>query len=95
MKKFHTPYGLPSTVQYCKKCVISNQRPSSVVEFKNSPSDIKPTISFNEEGICSACQYHEQKVKHVDWKTREEDLLKLLDRFRKNDGSYDVVAPGS
>ena len=90
-----TPYGLPSEVKFCKKCVISNQRPSSVVEFKHNNSDKKPTIDFDENGICSACNYHEQKMKHVDWQAREESLLRLLDRFRKNDGSYDVVVPGS
>ena len=29
-------YGLPEEIKFCKKCVISNQRPSSVVEFKNT-----------------------------------------------------------
>ena len=89
------PYGLPQEVKFCKKCVISNQRPSSVVEFKHDNSDKKPTIDFDNNGVCSACNYHEQKMKHVDWDIREKDLLKLLDRFRKNDGSYDVVVPGS
>ncbi len=27
-------YGLPKDVKYCRKCVISNQRPNSSVEFK-------------------------------------------------------------
>ena len=27
-------YGLPEEVRFCKKCVISNQRPNSTVEFK-------------------------------------------------------------
>ena len=30
-----TLFGLPKEVQFCKKCVMSNQRPSSTVEFKN------------------------------------------------------------
>ena len=41
-----TFYGLPEKVKFCKKCVISNQRPSSVVEFKNKSEDIKPKINF-------------------------------------------------
>ena len=28
-----TKYGLPIDVLYCKKCVISNQRPNSTIEF--------------------------------------------------------------
>ena len=41
-------YGLPLQVRFCRSCVISNQRPSSVVEFKNRPADAKPTIYFDE-----------------------------------------------
>ena len=29
-------YNLPKKVEFCKNCVISNQRPNSVIEFKNS-----------------------------------------------------------
>ena len=35
MSKNYSLYGLPESVKFCKKCVISNQRPSSVIEFKN------------------------------------------------------------
>ena len=34
-KKNYSLYGLPEKVIFCKKCVMSNQRPSSVIEFKN------------------------------------------------------------
>ena len=40
-KKLEAFYGLPSKVQFCKKCVISNQRPSSTVEFKNEIGEKK------------------------------------------------------
>jgi hypothetical protein len=53
-------YGLPSEVKFCKKCVISNQRPSSTVEFKNANAK-KETIVFGEDGICDACRYNEIK----------------------------------
>ena len=35
MKSNFSLYGLPKDVKFCKKCVISNQRPNSVIEFKN------------------------------------------------------------
>ena len=35
MSKLEAYYGLPNEVKFCKKCVISNQRPSSTIEFKN------------------------------------------------------------
>lgn len=39
-------YGLPSEVKYCKKCVISNQRPNSAVEFKHTQSSKKKYYKF-------------------------------------------------
>ena len=41
-------YGLPENVEFCSQCVISNQRPSSVVEFKETLSQNKPTIGFKD-----------------------------------------------
>lgn len=87
--------GIPQKVLYCKECVISNQRPSSVVEFKSKPNDTKPSILLNEDGICSACQFHKVKEKNIDWEERESKLIALLDRFRRDDGSYDIIIPGS
>lgn len=29
-----TKYGLPREVFYCQRCVMSNQRPTSSIEFK-------------------------------------------------------------
>lgn len=89
-----TLFGLPLKVEFCQKCVISNQRPSSTIEFQHHESDRKKTISF-EDGVCAACRYNEQKNKLVDWETREKRLLQLLDKFRRNDGRYDVIVPGS
>ena len=86
-------YGLPDEIKFCKKCVISNQRPSSVVEFKVTLDQKKRGIEFNKEGICEACEYNEEKAS-IDWKKREIELLNLLDRYRKPKG-YDCVVPGS
>ena len=88
-------YGLPPEVKFCKRCVISNQRPSSSVEFKSTIKDKKEVINFDDEGICAACRYHDEKETGIDWKEREEVLWKLCDKFRRNDGSYDVIVPGS
>ncbi|MBI5793897.1 N-acetyl sugar amidotransferase [Candidatus Uhrbacteria bacterium] len=87
--------GLPQEVVFCKKCVISNQRPSSAVEFKHTAQSKKQTIGFDEGGVCSACRYQEMKEKEINWKQREEELLTLLVRHRSRDGSYDCVVPGS
>lgn len=88
-------YGLPEKVEFCKRCVISNQRPNSTVEFQSQKNQHKYTIELDHEGICSACRYHEQKVVGINWDQRERDLCSLLDRFRRSDGGHDVVVPGS
>ena len=87
--------GLPNEVKFCKKCVISNQRPRSTAEFKNERGQVKQVITFNDDGICSACVYHEEKETGIDWITREQKLVELLAKFRSDDGSYDVIVPGS
>ena len=46
-------YGLPVEVKFCCRCVISNQRPSSTIEFMNVGGR-KSTIDFDEEGVCAA-----------------------------------------
>lgn len=67
-------------VTFCKKCTVSNQR---------------PRITFDQRGVCSACNYAEYKRKHVDWSLRERELLELCERHRKNNGDYDVIVPCS
>lgn len=94
MSKLETYYGLPSEVKFCKKCIMSNQRPASTVEFKHTKNSKKVTMGFDEDGVCDACRANEQK-NTIDWKNREEQLIKLLDKHRKNDGSYDCLVPGS
>lgn len=91
---FEAYYGLPNEVKFCKKCVISNQRPGSTVEFKHTIKEKKHTIGFDEEGVCEACRQSEVK-NQIDWAQREEELLQLLDKYRRNDGHYDCIVPGS
>jgi len=63
--------NLPKEVKYCKKCVISNQR---------------PRIAFDEEGVCSACRNVYYKNNVVNWNEREKELRNLLDQHRRTDG---------
>lgn len=73
-------YKLPREVKYCKKCTVSNQR---------------PRITFDEHGVCSACNFAEFKRSKIDWAERERELVELCNRFRKNNGEYDVIVPCS
>jgi len=74
---------------------MSNQRPDNVVELKHKSSDRKSTIVFDDRGVCSACRYAEIKETRIDWALREKELIDLLDRHRRQDGSYDCIIPGS
>ena len=87
-------YGLPQEVVFCKRCVISNQRPNSVVEFKQQQKSRKPTIQFDENGVCQACRFSDIKAE-IDWEQRERELVALCDKHRSMDGSYDCIVPGS
>ena len=88
-------FDLPQSVKFCKKCTYSNQIPSSYPEFKHTAERICPTLPFDKDGICDACRFNEEKKDKIEWEKRENELLKLLDRYRKNDGSYDCIIPGS
>jgi N-acetyl sugar amidotransferase len=73
-------YNLSPNIRFCKKCTVSNQR---------------PRIVFDENGICSACNFAEFKRKKIDWAERERELVALCDKHRRRDGSYDVIVPCS
>lgn len=70
----------PREVIFCKKCVVSNQR---------------PRITFDEDGICSACRFGYEKQHRIDWARREDELRMLCDQYRCTDGRYDVIVPCS
>lgn len=86
-------FGLPREVEFCKRCIISNQRPISTVEHKHTIKTIKKTIYF-EDGICDGCRAADKK-KATDWAHREKELRDLCDRHRKTNGEYDCLVPGS
>ncbi len=88
-------YGLPGEVLFCRHCVISNQRPSSSIEFAHTRESKKVTIQFDEQGICDACHYAAMKARVIDWEKREAALRALCDRFRSRNGSHDCLVPGS
>ena len=94
MNELFGKYGLPLEVRFCKKCTMNNQRPSSTIELKQKSTEKKATLSFGDDGVCDACKYAHQK-KSIAWKSREEELHELCNRFRRNDGRYDVILPGS
>jgi N-acetyl sugar amidotransferase len=65
-------------MKYCKKCLYP---------------DTKPQLIFNSEGICSACENAIEK-ENIDWNIRRDELKKILDSYKHEDGSmYDCIIP--
>jgi hypothetical protein len=51
--------------------------------------------SFRSEGVCDACRFAESKRQTIDWEQRERELQALCNKFRRDDGQYDCLVPGS
>lgn len=63
-------------MKICKKCI---------------QPDTRPKIYFNEDGICGACIWEEEKKK-IDWVAREKQLQKIADWAKETTKSnYDCV----
>jgi len=73
-------------MQYCTKCIYP---------------DTKPDLTFNEAGVCSACQAFEAR-KTIDWSAREDQFNALVNKVQLHDNwgniipnKYDCVIPVS
>ena len=89
-----TFYGLPKKVIFCKKTLISNQRPNSTVEFNHNIKSKKETLKFDKKGV-SESWYYSRIKKRINFKERERKLLKLLEKHRGKYGEFDCIVPGS
>ena len=47
------------------------------------------------DGICDACRFNDLKINAIDWDARSSQLYDLLSKYRKNDGTHDVLVPNS
>ena len=66
-------------MRYCKKCLMPDTRPGSI---------------FDDEGVCQACRNYEKR-KTIDWEERKEELVRLCDKYRRDNGYYECVIPVS
>lgn len=64
-------------MKYCKKCTMP---------------DTRPGITFNDEGICSACTHYEERG-IVDWSKRWKEFEEICDKYRgmNGPGEYDCA----
>lgn len=68
-------------MKYCKRCLYPENHPLG--------------IRFDDEGICSGCRVHEEKIT-LDWREREEKLKELLNSYKSPSGlNYDCIVPVS
>lgn len=68
-------------MKYCTKCLMPETR---------------PRIEFDENGVCNACSWSEEKTITIDWNARQKELLELVDKAKKrNHNKFDVIAPSS
>ena len=80
--------------KFCTKCVISELRPTSTIEAQHTRDEKKPTTAFTD-GVCDACRWAVIKETEIEWNKREQELLDLCNKHRKNNGEYDVIVPAS
>ena len=64
-------------MRYCKKCTMP---------------DTRPGITFDAEGVCSACRHYENR-KNVDWDARFKEFEAYCDKYRgmNGPGGYDCA----
>jgi len=55
--------------------------------------DTKPDLTFNEEGVCSACTNFENRKK-IDWDKRKKDFEEIINKYR-SDNNWDCIIPVS
>ena len=66
-------------MKYCKRCVYPENHPLGII--------------FDDEGVCSGCRVHEEKDE-IDWAEKENELEKILEPYRKKQGTYyDCIIP--
>ena len=66
-------------MKYCIECVMP---------------DTKPGLTFDDKGVCAACNNHKLK-KEIDWDIRGTDFLSLVSCVKDKLSIYDCVIPVS
>ena len=70
----------PPKMKYCSKCVY--------------PKSSAVPLAFDEDGKCSGCRVHEQKM-GIDWEERGRKLKELVAKYKTDGSNYDCIIPVS
>lgn len=67
-------------IKYCINCLFP---------------ETKPDLEFDNKGVCSACNYFNDRPK-IDWDKRHQELLKIVEKHKNKSGSnWDCIVPSS
>lgn len=67
-------------MRYCSHCILPETRPG---------------VEIGADGTCSACRYHAEARREVDWAARRREFERLVDGARAQGGRWDCVIPVS
>lgn len=68
-------------MQFCKRCLYPQSHPLN--------------ITFNNFGICSGCQVHEEKYV-INWSKKKDELISILNQYKNtSENNYDCIIPVS
>lgn len=64
----------------CTKCVLP---------------ETYPKIIFDENGICNVCKRFDTHYKNIDYKARQQELEKIIEKTKNKKREYDCIVPVS
>ena len=57
--------------------------------------DTKPDLYFDDEGVCSACKFYDER-KVINWSHRRQELESIIKNYRDKEGkNWDCIVPVS
>ena len=69
---------MQNKIQQCSRCLYTSLHPLG--------------ITFNDGGVCSGCQIHEEKDS-LDWDGRLQALKKIIKPYQRGKKQYDCIIP--
>ncbi|MBM3571380.1 MAG: N-acetyl sugar amidotransferase, partial [Alphaproteobacteria bacterium] len=67
-------------MNYCRRCVLP---------------DTRPGIVLDQDGICSGCRGHDDKIKTIDWAARRRGFETIVADAKTRSQGYDCIVPVS
>lgn len=65
-------------MHYCTRCILP---------------ETYPNIKFDEKGECNVCTHFDDKYKNIDYKEKQNELKKIIEKAKKRGREYDCMVP--